>query len=89
MAEVYKGKPVADAIMERCRMDVAKLKESVRWLSKDDWKGTNLVPILKYYEGVDARTVRVCQFNAWFNCNTIADYRAMKKYVKEVKDARN
>ncbi len=27
MAEVYKGKPVADAIMERCRVDVAKLKE--------------------------------------------------------------
>ncbi len=69
--------------------DVAKLKASVHGLSKDDWKGTNLVPILKYYEGVDARTVRVCQFNAWFNCNTIADYWAMKKYVKEVKDARN
>ena len=69
--------------------DVAKLKASVRGLSKDDWKGTNLVPILKYFEGVDARTVRVCQFNAWFNCNTIADYRAMKKYVKEVKNARN
>jgi len=62
--------------------DVAKLKETVRGLSKDDWKGTNLVPIMKYYEGVDARTVRVCQFNAWFNCNTVADYRAMKKYVK-------
>ena len=69
--------------------DVAKLKKSVRGLSGDDWKGTNLVPILKYYEGIDARTVRVCQFNSWFNCNTIADYRAMKKYVKEMKDARN
>lgn len=27
MAEVYKGKPVADAIVERCRKDVAELKE--------------------------------------------------------------
>lgn len=69
--------------------DIRRLKKVVLGLSDDERAGTNLVPILKYYGNVDGNKIRVCQFNAWFNCNTIADYHAMRDYVKEETNGSN
>lgn len=61
--------------------DVERLRESSRRCTETQWRGTNLLPILDYYSGVDAKSIRVCMFDVWFNCNTISDYKAMKAYV--------
>ena len=64
--------------------DAARLKASVAKLGEAEWRGTNLIPILNYFNGIDCNCISVYSFEAWFNCNTIADYRAMRQYVKEV-----
>ena len=63
--------------------DATRLKASVAKLGEAEWRGTNLIPILDYYNGIDGNRIPVYSFEAWFNCNTIADYRAMRQYVKE------
>ena len=62
--------------------DVGRLKECSSRCGESEWKGTNLLPIVDYYSTLDGTAVRICSFDKWFNCNTIADYRAMMAYVK-------
>ena len=69
--------------------DARKLKSIVNGLSAEQKSGTNLVPIVEYFKDVDAKKVRICQFDAWFNCNTIADYRNMEKFVEETRNGSN
>ena len=40
----------------------------------DDWKGTNLVFIEKYFSNLDRRHFEIIGFEEWVNCNTIDDF---------------
>lgn len=45
-----------------------------------DWKGTNLVFIQRYFQGLEQNEYMHIQFQTWINCNTVNDFR---KNVKE------
>ncbi len=61
------------------------LKNNLKKYHIENFKGTNLVPINDYYSELDSDDVEIITFKDWFNCNTIDDYRLMKKYIKEDK----
>lgn len=62
--------------------DVSRLKDCSNRCSIPNRKGTNLIPIQDYFSGRGTSALRVFSFQTWFNCNTIADYRAMKTNMK-------
>lgn len=62
--------------------NVKRLKACSLRCGEAEWSGTNLLPIIDYYSTIDAKAIRICSFDKWFNCNTISDYRAMKAYMK-------
>lgn len=66
--------------------DVTKLKNIVLSYSEDDFKQTNLKPIVDYFDDIDCNFIQIISFDAWFNCNTIDDYRLMKKYLGGSRD---
>ncbi|MCI8984450.1 MAG: licC domain protein [Lachnospiraceae bacterium] len=39
-----------------------------------EWKGTNLLFIQKYFQGLSQNDYDIIQFKQWINCNTIADF---------------
>lgn len=41
---------------------------------KEEWKGTNLVFIQRYFQGLSQKDYNIVQFEEWINCNTIADF---------------
>lgn len=64
--------------------NVAKLKNIVSSYSENDFRQTNLKPIVDYFDDIDSNFIHIVSFDAWFNCNTIDDYKAMKKYLKGI-----
>lgn len=43
-------------------------------------EATNLVPIERYFNALGLEQVIFSTFDAWFNCNTIDDFRAIRRY---------
>lgn len=39
-----------------------------------EWKGTNLVFIQRYFQGLSREDYDIVQFEKWINCNTISDF---------------
>ena len=62
--------------------DINKLKKIIASYGKTEFKKTNLIPIIDYYNGMNTIDVPIISFNEWFNCNTISDYQQMKKYIE-------
>ncbi len=63
--------------------DVSRLRECSRRCGPAERSGTNLLPILDYFSPIDATGIPIFTFRAWFNCNTLEDYRAMKDYTRK------
>ena len=53
----------------------ALLQNTYISMSDEDWKGTNLVLIERYFQQLKADEYEIIQFKKWINCNTIADFR--------------
>lgn len=53
--------------------DIKRLKNVLKEMSEEEWKGTNLILIQKYFRKKDIRSVEI---NQWINCNTREDYQA-------------
>lgn len=62
--------------------DIMKLKKIVATYGKKEFKNTNLIPIVDYYKDIDSTNISIVTFCSWYNCNTIADYLEMKKYIE-------
>lgn len=43
-------------------------------LNEEEWKGTNLVFVERYFSSVDDHNLEVVAFKKWINCNTVEDY---------------
>lgn len=54
------------------------LKEIYKNMSEEEWKGTNLVFIEKYFGGLGRDEYDLVKLNGWINCNTIDDF---KRYI--------
>ena len=60
--------------------DVGLLHETVDALGDGLYDDTNLLPITNYFNARGLDRVIFISFNIWFNCNTIDDYRAIRRY---------
>lgn len=43
-------------------------------MREEDWKGTNLVFVQKYFQAIPREECQIIQFKKWINCNTIKDF---------------
>lgn len=55
--------------------DSAVLKEVYKSLSDEEWKGTNLVLVEKYFNRLPCEEYEIIALEKWINCNTISDFR--------------
>lgn len=55
--------------------DASRLKEVTASIGREEWKGTNLVPIQKYFGASGLDACHLITFEEWINCNTVSDYR--------------
>ena len=60
--------------------DVALLQQTVEALGAELCDDTNLTPVMHYFAKRDLAQVAFIVFDAWFNCNTGADYHAIRRY---------
>ncbi len=44
-------------------------------IAEEEWRGTNLVFINKYFSGLPESGYDIVRFGRWINCNTIDDYK--------------
>ena len=51
------------------------LKDTISAMSMEDWTGTNLVMIEKYFRRLSADEYEIIGFDSWINCNTVQDFR--------------
>jgi choline kinase len=63
--------------------DIKRLKNNLINYGINEYKGTNLIPINDYYKFTNLDEVEFITFKYWFNCNTIEDFKLMKKYVNK------
>lgn len=57
--------------------DSVKLRQLLCQTHRDDWKGTNLIPIEKYFSQLEKDEYELIQFKKWINCNTISDFQVV------------
>lgn len=58
------------------------LRETVDSMGREEWKGTNLALIQRYFGPLDRSRYNVITFKKWMNCNTVFDYRKIKEEQK-------
>lgn len=56
----------------------SKIMKVMEAMDEEDWKGTNLVFIQKYFESISRRNYELIGFDKWINCNTIMDFDEME-----------
>ena len=54
------------------------LHEAVASLSEKQLQGTNLEIVQAYFNKLSREEYDVVLFNAWYNCNTVADYNIVR-----------
>lgn len=59
-----------------------KLQAVVDSLSESQLRGTNLEIVQSYFGDLDDFDYDVVSFDDWFNCNTVADYKIVRKLMK-------
>ena len=59
-----------------------KLHQAVASLTEKQLQGTNLEIIQAYFKGLTNDDYDVVTFDAWFNCNTVADYNTVRKLME-------
>lgn len=55
--------------------DPVRLRQLYRQMAMDDWKGTNLILVEKYFGPLNQDEYELLQFIKWVNCNTISDFK--------------
>jgi choline kinase len=56
-----------------------KLNEVIESMAENDWKGTNLVFIEKYFQSLSRNEIDIIYFKQWINCNTVNDFNLIEK----------
>ena len=59
-----------------------KLHEAVASLTEKQLQGTNLEIIQAYFNKLTREEYDVVTFDAWFNCNTVADYNIVRELME-------
>lgn len=62
-------------------INVDRLKKNLKNYGLHEYCGTNLVPINDYYKVTKFEDIKIIEFKHWYNCNTIDDFKKMKKYI--------
>lgn len=47
----------------------------------EEWQGTNLIFVEKYFQAIPKEEIRLCFFHRWINCNTVEDFRSITEGV--------
>lgn len=55
--------------------DAEHLRQTFAAITEQEWQGTNLVFIQKYFETLNKEDYDIITFDKWVNCNTVSDYR--------------
>lgn len=61
-------------------IDTSHFRKSFESLSENDWQGTNLNFIQKYFGSLDASEYEIIDFKTWINCNTVQDFEKSLDY---------
>lgn len=67
--------------------DAVHLRETMQLLTENDWRGTNLVFIQKYFESLTQDAYDIIAMKKWFNCNLISDYKKMQNEREHNEDS--
>ena len=59
-----------------------KLHEAVASLTEKQLQGTNLEIIQAYFNKLSREEYDVVTFDAWYNCNTVADYNIVRELME-------
>lgn len=54
-----------------------RVGEILNSMNEEEWQGTNLAFIQKYFENLEEQDYEMVGFENWINCNTIMDFRKM------------
>lgn len=57
--------------------DRGRLLRAVSDVGEEQWRGTNLVLIQKYFGMLERSEYDIITFREWVNCNTVSDYRTI------------
>ena len=60
--------------------DRVHLKKVTDSIGEDQWRGTNLVIIQRYFGNLGREQYDMVMFREWVNCNTILDYRRIRRH---------
>lgn len=58
------------------------LRKTIDSMDREEWTGTNLALIQKYFGSLDRSQYNIITFKKWMNCNTVFDYRKIKEKEK-------
>ncbi len=64
-------------------IDIYRLSRVVNEIEKESWKGTNLIIIQSYFDGLSRQQYEMIGFQKWINCNTIEDFNQIEGEDKE------
>lgn len=56
--------------------DRKRLMEAMAQVGSEEWQGTNLNLIQKYFGKLDRQEYEIVEFREWVNCNTVEDFDA-------------
>lgn len=56
-----------------------RILEAFHKICEPEWRGTNLVFIQEYFGRLTSREYEMIEFSTWINCNTVSDFRKIKK----------
>ena len=59
-----------------------KLHKAVASLTEKKLQGTNLEIIQAYFNKLTREEYDVVTFDAWYNCNTVADYNIVRELME-------
>lgn len=66
--------------------NVSHFRRVMDALTENDWHGTNLVFIQKYFGSLKRCEYNIVTFDEWVNCNTVFDYKKCGMKGKENED---
>lgn len=60
-------------------VDYERIRQVFLDMYIEEWYGTNLVFVQKYFSEISRKQYDVIRFNKWINCNTINDFEKMQR----------
>lgn len=67
-------------------VNAERLKTVYKAIEYEEWQGTNLVFVQRYFQTIPSDEYDIIQFKNWVNCNTITDF---DNYLKICENARH